>query len=111
MLPKLKETARKYSTATTLEFVGSMIHIYGDDKSLDVSGSRNIIDVLSEPGADMDGRYPPSKLIERLCFHELAKIVSKRQGDAKSRMTLNIVNPAWCKSSLGRNKIKGAGVF
>lgn len=109
ILPKLKETAVKHSSTTTLEFVGSMIHIFAPEKSLDVPESQNILDVLSQPGADMDSRYPLSKLIEHLCFNQLSQIVSAQQGEAKARVVLNIVNPAWCRSSLGRSKTKGAG--
>ncbi|QDS68710.1 hypothetical protein FKW77_003841 [Venturia effusa] len=108
VLPKLKETALEHFTTTTLEFVGSMVHIFGSDKSLEVPEGQSILEALSQPGTDMPGRYNLSKLLEHLCFNQLSEIVCVQQRDAKARVVLNIVNPGWCKSSLGRSKSKGA---
>jgi retinol dehydrogenase-12 len=109
VLPKLQETALKFSATTTLAFVGSMIHIFASDESLAAPEGQNILDALSKLSVDMDGRYPLSKVIEHLCFNRLSEIVSAKQSNATSRVVINIANLAWCKTSLGRNKTSGAG--
>lgn len=105
ILPKLKVTASEHSTTPTLCLVGSMVHVFGPDKQLDPLATTGIdtFAALSDPKtADMQSRYPLSKLVEHLCFLELAARMQGRQKG--SDVTVNVVNPGWCKTELSRYK-------
>lgn len=105
VLPKLKETSALHATETNLTIVGSMIHIFGLDAQLQLPEGMKIFDALSDSKtADMNGRYPLSKLIVHQCFNELAERASSSASDKGHRVVINIVNPAWCKTELFQYK-------
>jgi retinol dehydrogenase-12 len=106
VLPKLRETATKYNIQTNLSIVGSMVHALGNDKDIDLPENTNILDKLSvKDSADMPGRYNISKLLLHEAFHELYSTISAKHPN--DNVVLNIVNPGWCGSELGRYKQPG----
>lgn len=106
VVPKLEESSKKYSTATTLTIVGSMIHTFGPDSQLDTPETQDILTALSDPTtADMENRYPLSKLIDHQYFHNFAQRVTSRAAKQNADVIVNIVNPGWCASELDRYKI------
>lgn len=93
LLPKLKETARKYKTETTLTIVSSEVHSwckFPEQKEDSVFAALDKSDDLSE-------RYPVSKLLEVLAIRQIAP---KLEG---SGVVLNMLNPGLCHSELARD--------
>jgi retinol dehydrogenase-12 len=106
VLPKLRETAGKFNVQTNLSIVGSMVHALGNDKAMDLPESTDILENLShKETADMAGRYNMSKMLLHEAFHELCNTVSAKYPN--DNVVLNIVNPGWCSSELGRYKQPG----
>ncbi|KAJ5622642.1 Short-chain dehydrogenase/reductase family protein [Penicillium herquei] len=95
LLPKLKETKLNFpSTIPHLTFVVSEVHGWVDFKEWKED---KVLKILSDKDrANMDERYPLSKLLEVLVVHELA---SRVRG---SEVVINMLNPGLCHSSLGR---------
>jgi retinol dehydrogenase-12 len=106
ILPKLRETAGKFNVQTNLSIVGSMVHALGNDKDIDLPESTDILENLSrKETADMAGRYNLSKTLLHEAFHELYNTISTNHPN--DNVVLNIVNPGWCGSDLGRYKQPG----
>jgi retinol dehydrogenase 12 len=108
VLPKLKETAEKEGVDTRLTFVGSSIHILAPINELtSIPEGVDTFDALSDPKkADMNNRYPLSKLIEHMLFNELVTRLHANAPPAgeNKQVIVNILNPGWCESELIRNK-------
>ena len=114
LLPKLKSTSSTHDVDTTLSIIGSMIHVFGPDKQVSsVSANASVFDALSnEKTADMPSRYPLSKLIAHLVFLQFAAHVDNNintsstsdKTSQQGRVIVNLVNPGWCLTSLGRHK-------
>lgn len=104
VLPKLQDTAVEYGIMTTLTLVGSMIHVFGPSEQLRTAESaRDTFEALSDPKtANMQTRYPLSKLIEHLCFLELVVRLQQSGQPGKDQVIVNCVNPGWCKTELSR---------
>lgn len=107
VLPKLHESATRHKTSTNLTLVGSLIHVFGADAQLrPASNGKDIFAALSDPKtANMAGRYSLSKLIEHLCFLGLSEDVRHTVPD----VTINLVNPGWCKTELSRMRTASVG--
>lgn len=103
ILPKLQETAAKHGVDTRLSIVGSLIHYMAPDNQLDVSDDTEILAALSNPKtADMASRYPLSKLAVHQVFTKLIEHLPAQS--ASNQVIVNLVNPGWCGTELGRNK-------
>jgi retinol dehydrogenase-12 len=100
VLPKIKESSRKYGGPTTLTIVGPMVHCLGKDAYLETPpADEDTFEILSDPKtADMADRYNLSKLILHLCCMALTQRVDSRE------VVLNWVSPGWCASELKRYK-------
>jgi retinol dehydrogenase 12 len=112
ILPVLQATAadehgpNASGRAPTLCIVGSMGHVFAPETQLtSVPSSQDILNTLSSQTSqsDMAARYQLSKLILHLAAHELAEREAQR-GDSDRHVTINIVNPGWCKTDLFRHK-------
>lgn len=105
ILPKLQQTTSRHGVTTTLTLVGSMIHVFGSSDQLQpVKSARDTFESLSDPKtANMDTRYPLSKLIEHLCFRELVAQLRQTAGSDIGQVAVNCVNPGWCKTELARH--------
>lgn len=105
VLPKLQETATKFGLDTTLSIVGSLIHFMAPDNQLDNSHDIEMLVALSNPEtADMTSRYPLSKLAVHQVFNRLVELLPAPS--ASNQVIVNLVNPGWCATELGRNKHK-----
>lgn len=105
VLPKLRETADAQSSITHLTFVGSMIHIFGKTEQLRDAPRGEIFTVLSDPvQADMESRYPLSKLMLTLAHRAFVARVDASTKGGLPRVIINDVNPGWCKTELFRNE-------
>lgn len=104
VLPKLQVTARHYGVKPTMTLVGSMIHVFGPaDQLQPAETTSDTFEALSDPTtAKMNTRYPLSKLMEHLCFRELVAQFDQSKRDNTGQVTINCVNPGWCKTELSR---------
>jgi NAD(P)-dependent dehydrogenase (short-subunit alcohol dehydrogenase family) len=113
LLPKLRETAVKFEKVPVLSFTGSFVHF---DTKFPERKESNIFEGLAkEKGARMNDRYVfqqiwlqhlakehrynVSKMIELLCFRELAKDVTK---SPKQRIIVSLINPGFVKTDIMR---------
>lgn len=97
LLPKLRETASKFNTRPNLTFVVSDTHFFVDFKEKDAP--EGIFAHLNEKSsANMDERYPTSKLMEVFAVREMAA----KEGAEASPVTINMLNPGLCESELAR---------
>ena len=111
LLPKLRETAKKYTTTPHITVVGSVMHFFADDKEIRNIPTGQIFSTLNDPKiAKMSGRYNLSKLLVTQCVRELAAqiSISSEKDQSKAFVTVNIVKPGWCKTPLFRDE--GLGV-
>lgn len=96
LLPKLRETARKFPDSRPhLEIVSSEVHHM---TKLPALNAPDIYAMLNEESSFNIDRYNVSKALEVLFVRELVS----RLGDDKS-VVITLVNPGLCKSSLDRN--------
>ena len=98
ILPKLRETATRYNVTPRLTIVSSEVHKW---TTLPEKSSPDIFITLNDKEtADMESRYPTSKLLEVLYCRELA---TKMTESKKPTVTLNFVAPGLCHSELARD--------
>lgn len=102
VLPKLQDTAKQHHTTPTLSLVGSMVHIFAPEAQLEpIEQARDTFEALSNPKtAQMEPRYPLSKLMEHLCFLQL--VARLPDPPTPTHVAINIINPGWCKTELSR---------
>lgn len=101
MMPKLKETGRKFGVKPNLVIVSSEVHFFTDfpeRKALNIFTELN-----DEKTARMGDRYHVSKLLEVFVCREIAKYHSADQ----LGLTINFVNPGFCHSELTRERGNG----
>ena len=106
MLPKLRETAEKYSISPRLVIVTSELHFVA---SFPERTAPNIFDALNDPNTkNMKARYPVSKVLEVLYVRELVSKLAagvhgaNRKGDPP--VIVNLANPGWCWSEIIKDK-------
>lgn len=98
VVPKLKETATRYSTRPTLTFVSSETHATVDFPNARApEGTFQSLNDRSK--ANMADRYPTSKLVLNFVVREMT---SRRPRDA-CPVTINYINPGLCQSELSRH--------
>lgn len=102
MLPKLKETARRFKKEVTLTIVSSEVHAWTKFPERNAQGG--IIAAL-DASEKLDERYPTSKLLEVLVVRQIA---SQLEG---SGVVLNMLNPGFCHSELTRDAGLGMAVM
>jgi retinol dehydrogenase-12 len=104
---KLQESAKKYKVDTNLSLVGSLIHYMAPDAQLDVPEDTEILEALSDAKtADMGSRYPLSKLVVHQVFAQMVQQFPVK-GPGSHGVIVNLVNPGWCGTELGRSKEQG----
>lgn len=92
LLPKLQETKTKFNTTPTITIVSSEVH--GWVKFTEWQDDDVFATLSDEKKAKMSERYPLSKLLEVLVIKEIAPKING--------VTLNMLNPGLCHSSLSR---------
>lgn len=96
ILPTLKRSAKTYDMTPTLTIVSSEVHSFTTFPQRNAQPS--IFDSLNDPEtADMEDRYPVSKLLEVLVCRELAQ---KPMSAPDYPVVLNCLNPGLCHSGL-----------
>lgn len=100
MLPKLRETARRFGTRPRLTVVASEVHGWAKFPERD---EPNILAALDK-SEDLGERYSTSKLLEVLVIRQIAPRV-------KGGVTLNMLNPGLCHSELSRDAGLGLAVM
>lgn len=112
LLPKLRESATKYSVLPRVAIVGSAVHFWANTKSLTgIPASDSIFQKLSDEkwsiaqgNAPMKGeaRYFLSKLLVMLCVVRLAQVVTDGEKEGKPFVVVNNVAPGYCVTGLFR---------
>jgi NAD(P)-dependent dehydrogenase (short-subunit alcohol dehydrogenase family) len=96
LVPKLKEQVSEHGTTPRICIVSSEVHAWTKYKEQD---SKDIFTTLSDKQtANMDERYPTSKLMEVLLVRELAPRLKD------SGIVMNMINPGLCKTELSRDR-------
>lgn len=93
LLPKLKATSVKFNTRPNLTITASEVHFVTHFKEKDVPEGQ-IFAKLNEPTDDMQERYFVSKMMEVLVVRAWAD----RKPASQIPVTINFVNPGYCKS-------------
>ncbi|KAF2003380.1 NAD(P)-binding protein [Amniculicola lignicola CBS 123094] len=103
LLPKLKNTARKYKTQPHLTIVTSELHhqtTIPERKAVKKGKHTSLLNALNDPKtASRSGRYPVSKLLQVLLLRELTSTLATKGYP----VIINCVNPGFCHSSLTRD--------
>lgn len=100
MLPKLKETAKKFGVRPRLTVVASEVHAWAKFPERE---EPNILAAL-DANEDLGERYQVSKLLEVLVIRQIAPRI-------KGGVVLNMLNPGLCHSELSRDAGLGLAVM
>ncbi|KAF2477174.1 retinol dehydrogenase 12, partial [Lindgomyces ingoldianus] len=101
ILPKLKETSKRFHVRTRLSFVGSDMQYVAQFKEARTTGS--LFDALNrEEEANMGDRYATSKLLLLYAVREMAARSPPTPG---SDVIINFMTPGACKSDLFRDDL------
>ncbi|KAK3065014.1 hypothetical protein LTS18_013664 [Coniosporium uncinatum] len=93
-LPKLRETSTTQQNPTHLTLTGSVIHIFAKDEYLSKPKQGHIFSSLNdEKNADMNDRYPLSKLLELLAFRQLVTEFDRATSGEEASVIVNYANP------------------
>jgi NAD(P)-dependent dehydrogenase (short-subunit alcohol dehydrogenase family) len=99
LIPKLRESAQRYSKNTRVSIVNSALHYIAPLSEIEGDGTSDIFSRLNdERTAQMGLRYPLSKLLVLFGVRALADRLCKEE----PLVILNAPNPSWCKSQLMR---------
>ena len=103
LLPKLNETASKFPNSLhCLSFVTSEVHAWTSLPERQNSNTFATLDNEETTDIGQRQRYPTSKLLEVLLIRELVARMP-----AHSRVVVNMLNPGFCHSQLGRDSSWG----
>ncbi|KAF3389021.1 Short chain dehydrogenase yanD [Penicillium rolfsii] len=106
LLPKLRESASEFNICPRVSIVNSALHYVAPLAEIDVPSQASIFSRLNnKETADMESRYPLSKLLVLFAVRALANRLEKSKGPL---IVVNAPNPSWCKSQLLRED-KSAG--
>lgn len=104
VLPTLRASAQAHPRARKPRLVVVVSEVHAWAVLPDCPPGTRLLDVLSDEGtADMNGRYPLSKLLVVLAVREM---VRRLRDDA---VVVNMLNPGFCHSRLARD-ISGVGM-
>ncbi|KAF2464992.1 short-chain dehydrogenase [Lindgomyces ingoldianus] len=99
LLPKLKETAKKYNTRPNLTITSSEVHFFAKFEERKAPEGGIFERLSADPKTDMAERYQVSKLLEVYCIRAMAE----RTPADKYPVTINCLNPGLCHSELARD--------
>ncbi|KAK6539160.1 hypothetical protein TWF694_009404 [Orbilia ellipsospora] len=97
LLPKLKETAKRFGIQPRITIVGSGVAFIIPGKLEAVES--DYLEEMSTEASGMGMRYPASKLLQFYIFRTLAEQNRVEQ----TGVIINLVNPGMCYSELNRN--------
>lgn len=99
MMPKLKESAKKFSIKPTLVFIVSVLGYTVKDE-MDKSRNGVIFDGLNDQNrANMDARYALTKLVEECAVRHFAAVCPVQ----RTGVVITMVAPGLCTTGLGRD--------
>lgn len=96
MMPKLKETAKNFDTRPTLTITSSGVHSWTTFPEKSAPDGQIFQTLNDESKADMNDRYPVSKLLEVFGVRAIAD----RHPASSFPVTVNTVDPGLCHSSV-----------
>ncbi|ORX92395.1 hypothetical protein BCR34DRAFT_581120, partial [Clohesyomyces aquaticus] len=100
LLPKLKDTAKKYNTRPNLTITSSEVHGWAKFEERKAPEGKIFARLSGDEGkVNMTDRYQVSKLLE---VYGVKAMAERRPAD-KYPVTINCVNPGLCHSELGRD--------
>lgn len=100
LLPKLRESASKFHICPRVSIVNSALHYVAPLAEIEVPNPTSIFGRLNnEETANMEMRYPLSKLLVLFAVRALAQRLEEEIGQL---IVINAPNPSWCKSQLMR---------
>ncbi|OCL01740.1 short-chain dehydrogenase [Glonium stellatum] len=99
MIPKLKETSKKFNTRPTLSITSSEVHSRTTLPEKSAPDGEIFHTLNDESKADMYSRYPVSKLLEVFGVRAIAE----RYPASSLPVTINCLNPGLCHSELARD--------
>ncbi|MCJ1251522.1 hypothetical protein MMC30_008757 [Trapelia coarctata] len=99
MMPKLKETSKRFNTRPVVTITSSEVHAHTNFPEKSAPPGQIFQTLNDESKADMNIRYPTSKLLEVFGVRAFAD----RHPSSSFPVALNIVNPGLCHSSLARD--------
>lgn len=113
LLPKLRESAKRYDINPHLSIVGSVVHAFTQTKAISqaaAEGDSIFATVNDESKSPMSDQYNLSKLLVMFCVRELAARVEESSKNAgEPFVTVNCAAPGWCKTELFRDMSKDWG--
>jgi len=104
ILPKLRQSAEQFGIVPRFVIPNSALHYMAPLKELDVKEGEIFTRLNNPKTADMEGRYPLSKLLVIYAVRELADRLKSSQ---KPLVIINTPNPSFCKSGLLRDTDMG----
>lgn len=100
LIPKLRESASKFSIIPRISIVNSALHYVAPLTEIEGNHGKGIFSRLNdEKTAQMSVRYPLSKLLVVFGVRALADRLERSK---EPLIILNSPNPSWCKSQLMR---------
>ncbi|KAF2106110.1 hypothetical protein BDV96DRAFT_591457 [Lophiotrema nucula] len=103
VLPKLRESGKKFGTKNRLTFVGSDLHYVGSVKEAKQAGSGSLFDALNKKqNRKLFDRYPTTKLLLLYAVREIAR---RSPVTPESPVIISCMTPGACKSDLMRDEI------
>lgn len=100
LIPKLRESAKKFSILPRVSIVNSALHYMAPLNEIEEDHGKGIFDRLNnKETAQMSLRYPLSKLLVLFGVRALADRLERSE---EPLVILNSPNPSWCKSQLMR---------
>lgn len=107
VLPKLRETGKKFGVRTRLSYVGSDAHYVAQFKEANNAGSL-FAALNDEKKSNMMDRYMTSKL---LLFYGVREIAARNPITPDSNVVINVMTPGACKSDIFRDSSGISGMI
>ncbi|KAK5123280.1 hypothetical protein LTR85_002710 [Meristemomyces frigidus] len=98
MMPKLKETARKFNVRPVVTITSSEVHAHTTFPEKSAPDGQIFQTLNDQSKSDIKERYPVSKLLEVFGVRAFAE----RYPSSSFSVTVNTVNPGLCHSELSR---------
>ena len=117
LVPKLRESARRFNIAPRISIVGSAVHNFAQTKAISTAAGKGeslLAAANDERSSPMAGQYNLSKLLVMLGVREFAaQLTHETEAGKEPFVLVNCVNPGWCKTELFRQEREywGRGEF
>lgn len=103
MLPKMKETAQRYSTQPRITIVASDLHFMARLPTYDAG---SIFEAFRKEGdANLSARYGQTKLLDILLVRHLAAVLAQTSPSSSSPIIVNTLSPGLCNTDTMKDEI------